>query len=108
MGRNYYKDKPYSSRVAEVIAAHYDELKQRLCPIVYGNHAGRSTEDIFSDTAIYVIQDEAASNLDTDTEILAHFERRHQMITFQVAKDNNRKDIALKEGWTVDHKEDEK
>lgn len=105
MGRNYYKEKPYSNRVAEVIARHYNELKQCLCPAAYGNHAGRSTEDIFSDTVIYVIQDEAAHNLSTDAEILNHFEYRHRMIMYQVIKDSHPECAALEENKIVVHQE---
>lgn len=87
MGRKYYKEKPYSVKVLDVIARHYNELKQRLCPIAYGNYAGRSTEDIFSDTICVVIQDETTKKLKTDEEILKFFEYRFKMVSFQVIKD---------------------
>lgn len=88
MGRKYYKDKPYSARVLKVIATHYNELKQKLCPMAYGNYAGRNTEDIFSDTIITVIQDEAAKELKIDAEILKYFEYRFRMVSFQVIRDS--------------------
>lgn len=88
MGRKYYKDKPYSAKALEVIAKHYNELKQKLCPIACGNYAGRITEDIFSDTICVVIQDEAAMNLRTETEILKLFEYRFKRVSFQVIRDN--------------------
>lgn len=97
MGRKYYKDKPYSVKVLEVIAKHYNELKQQLCPIAYGNYAGRSTEDIFSDTICVVIQDETAKNLKTDDEILKLFEYRFKLVSFQVIKDNKEDAIQHEE-----------
>ena len=93
MGRRYDKGKPCSVRVMEVIASHYNELKQRLCPFEYGNYSGRSTEDIFSDTIIMLIQDEAVASLKTDIEILKMFEYRFNLVSFQVVRDN--KEVSL-------------
>lgn len=97
MGRKYYKDKPYSEKVLEVLAKHYNELKQRLCPTAYGNYAGRNTEDIFSDTICVMIQDEATKELKTDTEILKLFEYRFKMVSFQVIKDSKKDAIQHEE-----------
>lgn len=94
MGRKYYKDKPYSAKVLNVIASHYNELKRKLCPIAYGNYAGRSTEDIFSDAICVVIQDEAAKELVTNADILKFFEYRFKMVSFQVIKDNKEKSMS--------------
>ena len=88
MGRHYYKDKAHSDRILGVIASHYNELKQKLCPVVYGNYTGRSTEDIFSDTIMFVIEDKATEALSTDEEILKHFVYRFNMISYQVIKDS--------------------
>lgn len=101
MGRSYHKEKPYYHKVANVLAAHYKELKQNLCPNPAGNYAGRNTEDIFSDTIMFVIHDEQASKLHTDQEILKHFEYRHNMITFQVVKDSGVPYLQLDEAITT-------
>lgn len=108
MGRKYYKDKPYSAKVLKVIAKHYNELKQRLCPIAYGNYSGRNTEDIFSDTICVVIQDKAAKEQKTDAEILKFFEYRFKMVSFQVIKDNKEDAIQHEERIpSVKHENDE-
>ena len=51
---------------------------------------GRSDEDIFSDTMMFVLSDKGAVNL-TDEEFISHFKRRYKMIKFQIYKDQNMK-----------------
>lgn len=97
MGRNYSKQKDYSVYVANILAKHYDYLKERLWICPNGNYRGRSMEDIFADTVIYVIQDKEACNLKTEAEILKHFEYRFNMIKFQVVKDSIAPGLPLDE-----------
>ena len=47
---------------------------------------GRSDEDIFDDTVMFLLGDREAENL-TDIEMISHFKRRFKMIKFQTYKD---------------------
>lgn len=51
---------------------------------------GRSDEDIFDDTFLFILGDKDAVNL-TDEEFISHFKRRYKMIKFQIYKDQNMK-----------------
>ena len=47
---------------------------------------GRSDEDIFDDTVMFLLGDKEAEEL-TDVEMISHFKRRFKMIKFQTYKD---------------------
>ena len=60
---------------------------------------GRSDEDIFDDTFLFILGDKQAENL-TDVEIVEHFKRRFKMIRFQIYKDQNMKrEESRDNGW---------
>lgn len=47
---------------------------------------GRSDEDIFDDTVMFLLGDKLAEEL-TDIEMISHFKRRFKMVAFQTYKD---------------------
>lgn len=88
-------------RVMDVIAKHYNTLRARCGYRKYGNFCSKNYEDIFQDTVLYVVQDEKASRLADDAEILDFFCWRFKMIEFQVIHDN----AMLKEVEYADYKQ---
>lgn len=74
--------------VLTAIARNYKEL-QRICGYRrYGLFCSKSYEDIFQDTILFVSQDEKASSLVTDNEIIEYFQYRFKMIEYQAIQDN--------------------
>lgn len=92
-----------NDRVMSAIGRNYSKLKEKLLIEDTGNYCSESMEDIFHDTIQYVIQDEAASGLTTDKEIMTHFLYRYRMIKFQRIMD----DRAMKEVGYTEYKEPE-
>lgn len=70
-------------RVYRLLLAQYRSNK-------HNSIGGRSDEDLFSDTILFVMSDKEAVNL-TDDELIIHFKRRFKMIKFQIYKDQNMK-----------------
>lgn len=85
--RNRCISKP-SRRVANIIAKHYYRLRGELDVELLStrNYLGRTGEDIFSDTVLYIIHNEEARKLKED-ELIKLFKYRYNMIKFQTIKD---------------------
>ncbi len=71
-----------------VIAHNYDKLKQLCGYRASGLYCSKSKEDIFQDTIVFVSQDEKASSLSTDKELIDYFCYRFRMIEYQAINDN--------------------
>ena len=71
-----------------MIAQHYDKLHD-VCDISdSGNYGSQTTEDIFSETILYVIHDpDALLCIDVEAFVL-HFKKRFNMIKFQIINDS--------------------
>lgn len=90
--RQRYKDTAHSSRVADVIAKNYAELRQEFVKKEYGNYSSMSYEDIFQETVLFVIQDKKAFDL-SDDEIIQHFKFRYNMIRFRIIQESKKTTI---------------
>jgi hypothetical protein len=53
-----------------------------------GLYCSKSKEDLFQDTVVFVSQDEKASSLSTDKELIDYFCYRFRMIEYQAINDN--------------------
>lgn len=61
---------------------------------------GRSDEDIFDDTIMFLLGDKEAEDL-TDSEMVDHFKRRFNMVRFQTYKDYEKKrEVSRDKMWT--------
>ena len=74
--------------VMTTIARNYEHLKQLCCYRSHGLFCSKSYEDIFQDTVLFVSQDEHASSLSSDKDLIDYFRYRFQMIEFQAINDN--------------------
>ena len=82
-----------NSYVIAVIARNYNSLKSALVSDVEINISGRSYEDIFEDTILFIASDPAASSIKVEAAILDHFKYRFKMIRFRVFA--NSKEITM-------------
>ena len=95
MGRNYNKVKTYSAEVADMVGRIYYRLRSLYCEGNTGNYCGCSKEDIFSDTILLVIQDEAARCIKTPEEMAAHFGYRYNMVRYRTIRDSIQERMEL-------------
>lgn len=79
---------PCNERTANIIAKNIERLKQITCEGVSLCCCGETEEDVFSDTILYVVQENNLEAL-SETEVLAHFCHRFKMIQFQTVRDSN-------------------
>lgn len=70
------------------IAHNYDTLKVLCGYRASGLYCSKSYEDIFQDTVLLVSQDDKASSLSSDEELIDYFCYRFRMIMFQAIHDN--------------------
>lgn len=77
-----------SDKVMVMIAHNYDHLKQLCGYRAYGLYCSKSYEDVFQDTVLLVSQDEKASTLSSEKELIDYFCYRFRMILFQAINDN--------------------
>lgn len=85
--RRRHSEKPYSSRVAGIIAKNYDSLNKDLNKGKYGRFSSMSFEDIFHEAILYVIQDRKAFDL-SEQELLKHFKYRYRMVQYQIIQES--------------------
>lgn len=71
-----------------VIAHNYNRLKQLCGYRSSGLYCSKSYEDIFQDTVLLVSQDEKASTLSSENELIDYFRYRFRMIEYQAINDN--------------------
>lgn len=76
------------SKVMEVIARNYNLLMQLCNCHSQGLFCSKSYEDLFQDTVLFVSQDEKASALSTEKELIDYFCYRFRMIKYQAVNDN--------------------
>lgn len=77
-----------SDKVMVMIAHNYDHLKQLCGYRASGLYCSKSYEDVFQDTVLLVSQDEKASTLSSEKELIDYFCYRFRMILFQAINDN--------------------
>lgn len=77
-----------SDKVMVMIAHNYDRLKQLCGYRASGLYCSKSYEDVFQDTVLLVSQDEKASTLSSEKELIDYFCYRFRMILFQAINDN--------------------
>lgn len=77
-----------SEKVMATIAHNYDHLKQLCGYRASGLYCSKSYEDVFQDTVLLVSQDEKASTLSSEKELIDYFCYRFRMIEFQAINDN--------------------
>ncbi|WP_259324214.1 hypothetical protein [Bacteroides thetaiotaomicron] len=77
-----------NGKVMDMIAHNYDKLKQLCGYRTSGLYCSKSYEDIFQDTILFVSQDEKASTLSSDKELMNYFCYRFRMIEYQAINDN--------------------
>ena len=75
-------------KVMTMIARNYDYLKSMCVSHGQGLYCSKSKEDLFKDTIVFVSQDEKASSLSTDKELIDYFCYRFRMIKYQAINDN--------------------
>lgn len=75
-------------KVMTMIARNYDYLKSMCVSHGQGLYCSKSKEDLFQDTIVFVSQDEKASSLSTDKELIDYFCYRFRMIEYQAINDN--------------------
>lgn len=75
-------------KIMTVIAKNYDHLKQLCSYRDHGLFCSKSHEDLFHDTILFVSQDDKASSLSTDEELIDYFCYRFRMIEYQAINDN--------------------
>lgn len=85
--RRRHSEKPYSSRVAGVIAKNYDALNKDLNKGKYGNFSSMSFEDIFHEAILYVIQDKKAFDL-SEKDLMKHFKYRYRMVQYRIIQES--------------------
>lgn len=71
-----------------MIAHNYEHLKQLCSYRDFGLYCSKSYEDIFQDTVLLVSQDEKASTLSSEKELIDYFCYRFRMILYQAINDN--------------------
>ena len=71
----------------KILAKHFNSLKYELCTGLHINCRGETEEDIFCNTIIYVVHEKGISKK-SETELLSHFKRRFNMMSFQTVQDN--------------------
>ena len=74
-----------------VIARNYNSLKSALVSDIEINVSGRSYEDIFEDTILFVYGDCKAENITDEAAILEHFKYRFKMIRFKAFAESKEK-----------------
>lgn len=77
-----------SDKVMAMIAHNYDRLKLLCGYRASGLYCSKSYEDVFQDTVLLVSQDEKASTLSSEKELIDYFCYRFRMILFQAINDN--------------------
>lgn len=77
-----------SERVARILGKHYYALRNELDIdiLIERNYNGRTIEDIFSDTILYIIHYKEARELNEE-EIIKLFKYRYNMIRYQTVMD---------------------
>nr|DAQ82023.1 MAG TPA: RNA-dependent RNA polymerase [Caudoviricetes sp.] len=75
-------------KVMTMIAHNYDRLRAMCVSHGQGLYCSKSKEDLFQDTVVFVSQDEKASSLSTDKELIDYFCYRFRMIEYQAINDN--------------------
>lgn len=70
------------------IAHNYDRLKQLCGYRATGLYCSKSYEDVFQDTVLLISQDEKATTLTTEEDLINYFCYRFRMIEFQAINDN--------------------
>lgn len=90
-----------------MIARNYNRLKQLCSYHTSGLYCSKSYEDIFQDTILFVSQDEKASTLSSDKELIDYFCYRFRMIEYQAVNDNKQlKEIPYAD-YLQTHKEED-
>ena len=108
MRKQYERARDYSkltanAKVAETLAAHYNELYNSLVMGSLVSYHGRCMDDIFSDTLMYVIHQEDAPL--EEEELLSYFKYKFQMIKYQTIKDAQ--NLSLIYGYHLQTKKNE-
>lgn len=78
---------PTNIEALKILAKHFNSLKYELCTGLHINCRGETEEDIFCNTIIYVVHEKGISKK-SETELLSHFKRRFNMMSFQTVQDN--------------------
>lgn len=77
-----------SQNVAQIIAANYYLLKDKTNEgLIHNDISAKTIDDIFSDTVLFVLQDEKAASLKTRAEIIDYFIYRFKMFNFRAFKE---------------------
>lgn len=76
-----------NQKVLDAIARNYAKLRLLCNCRPYGFYCGKSYEDIFQDTVLYVVQDEHAPAFISEAEIISYFCYRYRMIEYQTIND---------------------
>ena len=75
-------------KVMAVLADNYNHLKQLCSYRSHGLFCSKSYEDLFQDTILFVSQDNKASTLSSEQEIIDYFYYRFRMIEYQATNDH--------------------
>ena len=76
-----------NKKALDAISKNYSRLKELCNYNNRGCYCSKSYEDIFQDTILYVIQDDASIGLDEEG-IVKHFVYRYKMMEFQTISDD--------------------
>lgn len=74
-------------KVMSMIAHNYRRLKQLCGYRDSGLYCSKSYEDLFQDTVLFVSQDDKASALSSEKELIDYFCYRFRMIAYQAIND---------------------
>ncbi|MDR1883005.1 MAG: hypothetical protein LBR26_09545 [Prevotella sp.] len=100
MRKRKTRGKPNKTVLAS-IGRLYDKLREQ-CRDHIPAHYMSLFDDIFHDTILFVIHNNASVNKTTDALLIKHFNYRFRMIAFQTIKDIQQ----LKENRYADNKQD--
>lgn len=94
MARDRYKNRSIHPDVKQtldrIISPLYREMAAE-CTDPHIAYGGRSFDDLFADTYIYILSDPAATACHTPQLLAAHFRYRFRMIRFQTIADEKTK-----------------
>lgn len=85
------KPKKIHKAIMDMMVRNYTKAKELCSHGAYGMYGGEGFEDIFHDTVLYVVQDDAALPLTTDEEFIRHFLYRYNMIKYQRIMDDKQR-----------------
>lgn len=77
-----------SDKVMRMIAHNYNWLKQLCGYRSSGLYCSKSYEDLFQDTILFISQDEKASTISSEQDLISYFCYRFRMIEYQAINDN--------------------